>query len=365
MLAAAQAGAVPERPAIREIAVELNDTAEIVRVAVTPEARRVEPRVVCDAELVRVRLDGVAARGKDVEEVDVPARGPIRHARVVPRTGGDSVVQLSVGRRTAGVCSRVGALNIGGQIVISLALAPADLARMKELSKPEPEPVAAVPVKEAAAPLPVPAKEPAPVASPARVPHVGKAGQGGAAEAMPRLARSAAPATGQRSGDDTFLLRLFGGFAFVALCAAVAYVLKRRGARSIVAGESIEILSTKRLGAHQQLVLASVQGVKFLLAVSDKTVSTLGTVGAREDQEPAKPRPSRRPGGRAPQHEEAGGELVPDSPFARELENQVGATLSAAAAQRAGSNPSNVDGLIAMARMRAGYKTRSVPPAEA
>lgn len=270
-------------PSIIAATVEDTVSAQVVRLVVSSEIKEKKFDVVCGEGLIRVRLDGIANRGVKIQDLKVPSHGPIRRVRIVEKNPKNAVLQLFPRRKPLTICERTSVALIGGEILVTTSRSDAEIMQQKTLKEIGQTRQAAV----------------APKADPsldnqekilesidakgAKEETKDKPVESKATEKEKKLAfkdvdkdasKSAIP-----SGEGVIAApQIAFGFGFAAVVAGLALYLKKKKKFAIDDIENIEILSTKRLGLKQQLMLVSVQDVKFLLAVGEKTVSALGTV---------------------------------------------------------------------------------------
>ena len=268
-----------KRSEIAAASVEHTATAEVLRLAVTPAPVKFEEKIVCGEGLIRVRLPGVVNGGREIQELFVPNGGPIRRARVIETNPFNTVIQLFPRRNPMGTCARTTAAAVGGEIVISTAYTGEEAARLaakREKKAAAPVAVAAPPVK--------PATEPAiKEKKAAEKPAAAKADKAAAEDDSLVFKKDAAPLAKEGDKEAGFAApidtpKMAFVFGFAATLAGIALFLKRKKKGAIGKMDQIDILSTQRIGARQQLMLVSVHDVKFLLAISDKTISSLGIV---------------------------------------------------------------------------------------
>ena len=262
---------------IAAAAVEHTATAAIVRLVVTPKAPAFEEKIVCAEGMIRVRLDGISNRGREIQELSVPGGGLFRRVRIIEKNPSNTVIQLIPRRNPQGTCARTTAAAIGGEIVISTAYTDAEAARLapkEEKKSPVPAAAAVLPVRRAIETStnerPVEKKEAVPEA------EKGTAEDSGLVFKKDDGSQEGNTESGFAAPMDA--PKMAFAFGFAATLAGIALFLKRKKTISIGKMDQIEILSTQRLGARQQLMLVSVHDVKFLLAISDKNVSSLGVV---------------------------------------------------------------------------------------
>ncbi len=369
-----------DRPTIAAAVVESMPSAEVVRLVVSPPMMDLSHKIICGDESIRIRLGGVASRRRNIENLSVPEHGPMKRVRIVPRGSAGSVVQIYPRRRALATCSRTTLISMGGEIVISTALSQLDKTIKERLvasenqtiqeraetagdeekhniSEKQPTPSDQKSAKKAAAkPVGLFAKKKS-KSSPKNEP-----------------ADNDAPIGAADSEFEMNAVRLLTAFGFVAVITGLAMYVKRRKRRVGEGGDTIEIISSKRLGARQQLVLASVQDTKFLLAVGEKSVSTLGvvpdenrptavddelpreTVGNVQEAEPALAQWIKEQ--QLKQREESEADRpAASSSFNQQFNNAVNAALAVDdLTPRDENGLSNAAGLIAMARMRADIK---------
>jgi flagellar biogenesis protein FliO len=419
-------------PVVTQTSVVEDDLMSVVRLGVSANPSSVKTDVDCDPQAVRIRFKGLVTHIEgDLQELAIPETSPFSAIRIVPRfsaeKGSSTVVQFIPRDKVSAVCSRFQAVVSNDGVTAIYRLTEKDRARRSKLiSKDGTETKAPKgtdkPLQELTAPLapapenaaqaktqaadstkpPVAEDASSPPASTTDQPLFGKEKKAGAEKAATATSERAALTGGK--GPSPFLAAL--GCALAGLIALAAYFLKRRGHKSSGLDlDSIEILSSKRLGARQSLVLAAVGGKRFLLAVSEKTVSTLGevrdedavadhpTLSGMAELNP--PRPATVPmaselgshKGKAPNLEGLperdprellrqllGNNSAPEPVFERELRSAMGNTTAPEPARpshnlsesSSDGISSNAAGLIAMARMRASMRRRpSGPTAQA
>ena len=427
---------------IARSAVESGETAETVRLVVSPAVENLESKIVCSPDSIRVRFQGIKPAVDDIDDLSVPHDGPMRKVRVVPRGANNSVVQIFARGRQMDACYRTTVMVVDDEVVISMALNDREKTRRNRILEARAAKTAARrQIEEAVKNAPqapeisekvaAAAVEPRPEEAREDRAEEGAQAKNGLAEILEIAKRKEpaeeAPAQGATAkadaedeekkidgamlglagvtggGDDSDGLRYLAGIGFALLVAGIAWYIKRRrgGIRGDI--DSIDILSQKRLSAHQSLIVAQVHGHKFLLAVGDKTVTNLGmlpeeqpVVNAtvpmyREPVYAAPPRPQapipRHEVPRAPEpmprpapqaqarqstrsfeeliSEEIYGRTEPGIPIPRTAPPQPAVPTETRGFGEA--TPSNVAGLINMARMRANFNgsARNAPTAEA
>jgi len=375
VLGAACTAFAAEKPSILAGVVEHTGSAEVVRLVVSPAVQSIEEKIVCAEGMIRVRLDGITNRGQEIQELRVPSGGPIRRVRIVERNPSNSVVQLYPRHNPQGTCSRTTVAAFGKEIVISTTFTASEAARLN----PRPLDKAAAPSAKRGADRAAGNEDAAPAIAPAGAsnPSNGtapeKEEEGLVFKKRDNAADNAtSPAMGTSALDTP---KLAFGFGFAALAAGLALYLKKKKKFSAPDLDSIDILSTRRLGARQQLVLVSVQGVRFLLAVAEKSVTSLGVVseddgGMRRLPAPTPETPqmsvestletligeaSRRAVRNEVPPSKAAAPVTFDSELRRALDHTaLGADKPAPQARF--DSASNAAGLVALARMRANLK---------
>lgn len=331
-------------------AVENTASAQVIRLAVLPSPESMDEKVVCAEGMIRVRLSGVSNRGRLFQEVSTPSKGPIRRVRIVERNPKQTVVQLFPRSNPLGTCARTTAAAVGGEIVISTAYTPAEAAAVnaKPQEEESPRQVQATvlsPVNEKigdnSASKDDTAKKDREIDSDKKKNVAKKANIDSApTKSIKDLLKKEkdlagaddSSGTGVGALDAPKMLLVFG---FAAAVAGAAIFLKRKKKLSIADMDDIEILSTRKLGVRQQLVLVCVRDVKFLLAVSDKSVSSLGVVSGEE---------SAVSGSRLPRMQPAPAPVSPPVPEPQEMnaESALASLISEASKRIAKDEPTPV-----------------------
>ena len=267
------------------VAATVEDTmsAQVIRMVVSPEIKKGDFDVVCGEGMIRVRLDGIANRGRKTEELNIPGQGPVRRARLIEKNPKNTVLQIIPRRKPLTTCERTSVATVGGEIIVSTARSDGEIERRKALQELGDAKLAAVVPRIRVDHEKAPAKAEAALEADAREGAAEESAPATQAESEKKLAfkglQKDAPKSTVPSGEGVVAApKVALGFGFAAVVAGLALYLKKKKKFAIDDLENIEILSTKRLGLKQQLMLVSVQGVKFLLAVGEKTVSALGTV---------------------------------------------------------------------------------------
>ncbi len=275
------------RPSIFAATVEDTAKAENIRLAVSPtiDESHFKSKVVCAEGMVRVRLEGVANRGQELQHLSVPENGLFESVRIVEKNPSTSVVQMIPRRNPEGTCARTAVTIAGSELIISTLFTEAEAERIRAAKERDrlikEQAQAAAAKKTAASPQPVPDASKEPVEK-----------EKSAAQADDSLVfkKKAEPSNnGVTPRGNTSVLsdpKMLVGFGFAAVIAGLALYMKRKKPILNIDVDKINILSTQRLGLKQQLVLVSVQGTKFLLAVSDKNVTSLGKMSGDESERP-------------------------------------------------------------------------------
>jgi flagellar biogenesis protein FliO len=297
--------AAGDTPKIMAAAVENTASAEVVRLVVSPSVKADDYKIVCGDGMIRVRLAGISNRGQTIQSLSVPSGGPLYRVRIIEKNPTYSVVQLFPKRSPLDTCERTSVTPIGGEIIISTAFSEAEMmaklafqeaaARkkadlLKKAGHKAPEKVAErvdskvaehVDSKvEKMTPPTVQAQKSAAVSESPKAQTKASPTDNNDKKSLFRQPTAGSLSDGLKPGGQEVMSapKLALGFGFATVVAGFALFYRKRKKSPIAAMENIEILSTKRLGLKHQLMLVSVQDVKFLLAVSDKTVTSLGVV---------------------------------------------------------------------------------------
>jgi len=365
-------------PEIAAAVIENEQTAQVVKLVVSPKPSGNTSKVICAADSIRVRIKGVAARDEKITELVVPKDGPLRRARIVPKIGGNSVVQLFTKGRTLSVCSRTSVLDVNGDMIISVALTHDEQEKTSANTATTKEEILANQGNEKS--------KSETIAKKVEKETLGDDEEKSQLKKEKKKKKAGTPLFGKKSEDgqsqtiseedtDSQMIRYAAGFLLAALVAGAAWHLRKKKKAAGNLEDTIDILTSKRLSAHQQLIVASVHGHKFLLAVGDKSVSSLGAIPGENSNPiaPAAKEPvvasNTQPGiddllkkltsNVAATNQGAG--------FEKELRNavenrneEIGRpdSLYAKVAKAPKENVSNVEGLINMARMRASANGR-------
>jgi flagellar biogenesis protein FliO len=399
-------------PVFTQASVLEDDLNSVVRLGTTENTTEVDTDVDCGNSMIRVRFQGLAARQSNgVENLALPDTSPFHTVRVVSRGKTTTVVQLVPKGSVRMACQRIRAVVSADGVSIVYRLTERDQSRREAIlaqtasvaSKPEPKAAPAMAAESPSGPAGTDVGTEASKTAPNPEVQGSKPLFGKEKDNLPTAESTSiqeSPALAAGSGPNPLLAAL--GCAFAGLLALAAFIVKRKGKKggALVDMDSIEILSSKRLGARQSLVLAAVGNKRFLLAVSDKAVSTLGEVADEDALEPAvpwsldTPLPNRRHAG-VPESKErtqpASGpasqeppekdprELLrqllntnaaPEPVFERELRAALGTALPNEPVRpsrnlsesTSDGISSNAAGLIAMARMRANMRRKPNGP---
>jgi flagellar biogenesis protein FliO len=265
--------------------VEKLPSADTVKIIVSPVTDDYAYNKVCLPDSVRIRLDNVGlSSGQKVKHLEVPRNSAFRSVKIVSQPGNKSVVQVFPRRSIHEVCPATSVMSIGGNLVVSTAadnknavLTKADSTPMEEDAASEPEVAAAPEAKDKVEEEKVAASE-------------------GAVEETEQSKEDRLKGTifDKSTNNDTALsnvdgesinMKYAGVLLFAAFVGFAAWYVKKKKIRVGDTPDNIDILSTRKLGNHQQLMVAKVNGSRFLLAVGEKSVSALGMIP--EDETPA------------------------------------------------------------------------------
>jgi flagellar biogenesis protein FliO len=376
-------------PSIFAATVEDTAKAENIRLAVSPsvDESNLNSKIVCAEGMVRIRLEGVSNRGKELEQLSVPENGLFEAIRIVEKNPTTSVVQMFPRRNPEGTCARTGVTVVSGEIVISTLFSDAELERIKAAKERDRlvKEQALIAISNKAKAAKAEQKTPtAAVEDKAANIDIADISDKTDKVAIGSLVfkKDAADSGSDRPAPmsaDTLLSnpKLLVGFGFAAVIAGLALYLKKRKPMLKTDFDKIAIISTQRLGLKQQLMLVSVLGTRFLLAVSDKTVSSLGIVTGDELVRPRKILPPYQPEEPAVNAQQSALESLIgeasrraakagmpmerdradsfDSELRRALDNTALGEEKPRATGRV-DTASNAAGLVALARMRANLK---------
>lgn len=298
LLASSSSWAADDRPKIMAAAVKDAPNQEIVRLVIAPAVDKLESKVVCGNGSYWVRLPQIANLEKAVHNLPIEEASSFARVRLAPKNDADStVVQIIPRDHSLAVCEQIAVMSLGGEIAVAVPLTEADKrrkARFAAISEQiEKNPLKAEAdsskhaVKEEKTDV---KKEEAPKqpSETKKLTEVLSRTTGSDSQTPVNAKKEGEVATAQ--GID--IGRAMIAFGFAALLAGMAFYLKKRkGKVSLDDPDTIDIISSKRLGPKQQLVLASVQGTRFLLAIADKTVTTLGMLPEKGGAAPARQRP--------------------------------------------------------------------------
>lgn len=273
---------------IGEATVEMMPSTDVIRFSVAPAKDKYETRVVCGNDSIRVRLNDVGAESTEIRYLEIPRGSALRKVRLVPQLQNKSVVQIHTRGMTLEACERTTVMAMDGSIVVSVALTDAQKRRRMMLmnAKADSEKLMAAAEAEGSSP-----EAAAIVAS-----QSGDASKGmkTATSAKPETEKSKKSLTGtifDKSKNSGSLLetdeetsertmKYAGGLLFAAALGFMAWYTKKRKNRFQMLEDSIDILSSKKVSPHQTLMVARVNDARFLLAVGDKAVTSLGLIPA-------------------------------------------------------------------------------------
>ncbi|MBN2802942.1 MAG: FliO/MopB family protein [Deltaproteobacteria bacterium] len=276
---------------------EATPASDIIRLKVSDVPDDFQPKVICDNGLIRIRMMGLELDDSDsMESVATPDNSPIDKIRLVPKQAGGTIAQLFVSHNALSICSLTNAFVVNGEVVISVGLDNRHIAARKEavniLKQAENKEIKKV------------------VSEKPKNSLISKLlSEDDASEKNIKsnkkdlnavdLALAAVTADNNNSGDhpeqkgaknekksqllsDTSegpgQVQVAAAILFILLIAGAALYLKRNKLARAGNDANIDILSSKRISAKQQLVVAEVQGTRFLLGISENSVNTLGTL---------------------------------------------------------------------------------------
>jgi len=260
--------------------------AQLIRLALAPtnSNKPINHKVICGNDSIRIRLNGISQEEEKIQELKVSSVGPLRRVRIVPKLGGSSVVQMFARGRTLATCARTSVMELNGNIVISVALSQRDIKRRDKILK-----INKVEKKE---PQEEDRQETIKTEKQKESNHSKLDNKTDKKKEDKKKASSIfgkkskekeQDEIGATSDDDEQTFRYAAGFLFAALIAGFAWYAKKKKQGLTGTDESIDIVCARRLNSHQQLIVASVCGTKFLLSVGDKSVTTLGMVPTQNE----------------------------------------------------------------------------------
>ncbi|MDJ0761608.1 MAG: flagellar biosynthetic protein FliO [Myxococcota bacterium] len=305
ILSSLTAYASENEPVIGAATVESTEAAEVVRLIVSPAPQSIDHKIICGEDSIRVRL-GIANSTRNIKHLDVPPEGTMKSVRIVPRRGYNSVIQIFPRRQPLSTCSRTTFMMLGDEAIISTAYTGWDKERRKrilgiiesqkkrKLKEASEQRDKELLIQSNAPSIPDslidennPSLKPTPPKSEEHVkkasapflkPKLAKKQTGSVAADNKTKKSSANSQIGRNTHLESNVFRFSIAFIIAAVVAGIAWYLKRRKRFGDTPTDNIEILSSRRVGPKQQLILAAVQDAKFLLAISDKNVSTLGMI---------------------------------------------------------------------------------------
>lgn len=389
--------------------VENMPSADVVKFVLSPAKESYEHKIICGNDSIRVRFSQIGLNSSEIKGLPLPKGSTLRRARIVPQLQNKSVLQIHPRGGILDACARTSVMTIDGNLVVSMALTTAQKRRRNKLmgmAAKAKETAEVEPQKESLATSDVAAKA-----------DSQQTNQATATEATPppeknkskkkKLAGTLFDKTAGRNSAlqsdeevNSQTMKYAGGMMFAALLGFVAWYLKKKKKAHDEIEDNIDILSSKKVSTHQQLMVARVNGAKFLLAVGDKSVTSLGLIPADEDDNASanlsmrinsavkeslarEPKISKTPyseiedttpveTAKAIPRESFGADFKNaiekiahdrDKP-ARQPRRNAAPTVQRDVTSVQGDVPSNVAGLLSMARMRASLENRSAQNAD-
>jgi flagellar biogenesis protein FliO len=290
---------------ISGMVVENMPSADVVRFVVSPVIANYESRIVCGDDSIRVRFPDVGLDDMEIRYLDTPRGSTLKTVRVVPQVGKKSVLQIHPRGAVLDACDRTSVMSLNGNIVISVALTPSQKHRRKAMFRAREETKEAVAEKIEQEEASVGADETgkpgkkdtphAPATSGKQMANgsspdgnetlAGRKKDSSLAGTIFDKSRKPEPVL-QTSEELTSQNMKYGaGLLFAALIGFAAWYMKKKRSRFNLDEDSIDILSSKRLSTHQTLMVAKVNGSRFLLAVGDKAVTSLGMIPIEGESE--------------------------------------------------------------------------------
>ena len=279
--------------------VENMASTDVVRFAVSPVQKTYDYKVVCGDDSIRVRLNDIGAESKDIMHLDTPRGSTLRKVRLVPQLQNRSVLQIHPRGAVLEACARTSVISLDGNLVVSIALTDSQKTRRtkllnahnetREALKNDPEPIVGKTAdsrSDKSSNTEVTGgtkKSDNGVASPVTVSQT-------ALKANDNTDRKSVVGTifDKSKESDSSLksdeevqaqtMKYAGALLFAAILGFFAWYTKKKRNRFQIDEDNIDILSRKRVGTHQTLMVARVNGSRFLLAVGDKSVASLGLI---------------------------------------------------------------------------------------
>ncbi len=294
-----------DKSMISGMVVENMPSADVVRFVVSPAMANYESRIVCGDDSIRVRFPDVGFDDMEIRYLDTPRGSTLKTVRVVPQVGKKSVLQIHPRGAVLDACDRTSVMSLNGNIMISVALTPSQKHRRKAMFRAREETKEAVAEKIEQEAASVGADETgksakkdtphAPATSGKQMANgsspdgnetvAGRKKDNSLAGTIFDKSRKSEPVL-QTSEELTSQNMKYGaGLLFAALIGFAAWYMKKKRSRFNLDEDNIDILSRKRLSTHQTLMVAKVNGSRFLLAVGDKAVTSLGMIPIEGESE--------------------------------------------------------------------------------
>ena len=404
--------------------VENMPSTDVVRFVVSPAKEKYDYKVVCAGDSIRVRLNDVGMADKEIKILKTPRGSTLKKARIVPQIQNKSVLQIHPRANMLEACDRTTVMSLEGNIVVSVALSDSQKARRARVLKAHQESKEVIreqaserdessdaETSASAVVAPAPkarAQKKSTALTRETKASVNKGNEG--SDKQKTLAGTIFDKTKKSSAafqtDDEINsqnMKYAGGLLFAALIGFAAWYTKKKRNRFQIDEDNIDILTSKKVSSHQTLMVARVNGSRFLLAVGDKAVTSLGLIpvdgqpqadsALRADiRDAVRESLSKEPGISATPYSEikdeddsvvaALNDTMPANNFGADFQQAIdkivkernkpiragkartdagaagaGKALSEAFAQS--ESASNVSGLISMARMRAAMENRT------
>ncbi|MBN2717496.1 MAG: flagellar biosynthetic protein FliO [Deltaproteobacteria bacterium] len=298
----ALSAAASPKPQIAAFTVENMPSTDVVRFAVSPAKDKYEYKVVCGDDSIRIRLLDIGMADEDVKYLDTPRGSTLRKVRVVPQLQNRTVLQIHPSGSVLEACARTSVMSLDGNVIVSIALSDSQKRRRTRLLDAEQESREALKRKMDNARNSDTIN--AGTESVKQTPASSKSddnGNGAVAKATSDedsksltgtiFDKSSKKGLKLRSDEEVNAqtMKYAGGLLFAAMLGFVAWYMSKKRNRFHIDEDNIDILSRKKVGTHQTLMVARVNGSRFLLAVGDKTVSSLGLIPSDEQSSTVSP----------------------------------------------------------------------------
>ncbi|MBN2529693.1 MAG: flagellar biosynthetic protein FliO [Deltaproteobacteria bacterium] len=278
--------------------VENMPSTDVVRFVVSPPMAHYDSKIVCSSDSIRIRFFGLALHNREVSELDIPSGSTLKKVRVVQRGPDNSVLQIHPTGKTLDACDRLSVMSLEGNLIVSMVLTDGQKRRRMALLQQKAAlglasvaPDSKSDAEDAINPAPAIIKDNGKIDGNASS-DVTAEHQFSKKEKDNKLAgtifdksRSAAPPMQTIEQTNSQTMKYAGGLLFAAILGFVAWFMKKKKTRRHIVEDNIDILSSKKLGMHQTLMVARVNGSRFLLAVGDKTVTSLGLIPSESGAE--------------------------------------------------------------------------------